>query len=93
MLAPVAGARGAELAALTQRVVRANAWDGATDRAGSYPPFTHVIYIIRENRTYDQVLGDMPSGDGDTSLVFFAAQRHPTRTPSPSGSGSSTGSS
>jgi phospholipase C len=30
-----------------------------------------VIYIIKENRTYDQVFGDVRGGDGDTSLVFF----------------------
>ena len=31
----------------------------------------HVIYIIKENRTYDQVLGDMPQGNGDPSLCMF----------------------
>jgi len=31
----------------------------------------HVVYIIKENRTYDQVLGDMQQGNGDTSLVQF----------------------
>jgi phospholipase C len=36
-----------------------------------YPPFEHVIYIIKENRTYDQVFGDFRQADGDTSLVFF----------------------
>jgi hypothetical protein len=30
-----------------------------------------VIYIIKENRTYDQILGDVPQGDGDPDLVFF----------------------
>ena len=71
MMAPLARAHGAELAALTQRVVRANGWDRPTGRTAAYPPFTHVIYIIKENRTYDQVFGDMAAGDGDTSLVFF----------------------
>lgn len=33
--------------------------------------FKHVVYIIKENRTYDQVFGDMTQGDGDTSLVEF----------------------
>jgi YVTN family beta-propeller protein len=33
--------------------------------------FRHVVYIIKENRTYDQVFGDMPQGNGDTSLVEF----------------------
>jgi YVTN family beta-propeller protein len=32
---------------------------------------THVVYIIKENRTYDQVLGDDSKGDGDPSLVLF----------------------
>ncbi len=31
----------------------------------------HVLYIIKENRTYDQVLGDMPQGNGDPSLTLF----------------------
>ena len=31
----------------------------------------HVIYIIKENRTYDQVLGDLPQGNGDPSLTLF----------------------
>lgn len=31
----------------------------------------HVIYIIKENRTYDQVLGDLPQGNGDPSLTQF----------------------
>lgn len=34
-------------------------------------PIKHVFYIIKENRTYDQVLGDMPQGNGDTSLCIF----------------------
>jgi YVTN family beta-propeller protein len=58
------------LAAFSQRVASANGWN-ATRRDGKYPPFQHVIYIIKENRTYDQVLGDLPQADGDTSLVFF----------------------
>jgi YVTN family beta-propeller protein len=34
-------------------------------------PIKYVFYVIRENRTYDQVLGDMPKGNGDTSLCLF----------------------
>ncbi len=34
-------------------------------------PIEHVIYIIKENRTYDQVLGDIPKANGDPSLVLF----------------------
>jgi YVTN family beta-propeller protein len=39
--------------------------------------FKHVVYIIKENRTYDQVFGDMPRGDGDTSLVEFGRDISP----------------
>jgi YVTN family beta-propeller protein len=39
--------------------------------------FKHVIYIIKENRTYDQVFGDMTQGDGDTSLVMFGREVTP----------------
>ncbi len=31
----------------------------------------HVVYIVKENRTYDQVLGDLPQGNGDPSLALF----------------------
>jgi YVTN family beta-propeller protein len=34
-------------------------------------PIEHVIYIIKENRTYDQVLGDLGKGNGDPSLTIF----------------------
>lgn len=34
-------------------------------------PIEHVFYILKENRTYDQVLGDMPEGNGDSRLVLF----------------------
>jgi DNA-binding beta-propeller fold protein YncE len=61
---------GAQLAAFTQQVSAANNWQ---QRIASrrYPPFRHVVYIIKENRTYDQVLGDIKEGDGDPSLVYF----------------------
>jgi hypothetical protein len=34
-------------------------------------PIKHVFYIVKENRSYDQVLGDDPRGDGDPSLTLF----------------------
>jgi DNA-binding beta-propeller fold protein YncE len=40
-------------------------------------PIKHVIYVIKENRTYDQVLGDVATADGDPSLVMFGAQVTP----------------
>ncbi|OYW12609.1 MAG: hypothetical protein B7X34_01730, partial [Acidobacteriia bacterium 12-62-4] len=39
--------------------------------AGPLPPIRHVVYIMKENRTYDQVLGDLPAGNGDPSLCLF----------------------
>lgn len=43
----------------------------AAQPAGSHPGIRHVVYVIRENRTYDQVLGDVTAGDGDPSLAIF----------------------
>jgi YVTN family beta-propeller protein len=40
-------------------------------RIGDPSPIKHVIYVIKENRTYDQVLGDMKEGNGDPSLCLF----------------------
>ncbi len=34
-------------------------------------PIKHVFYLVRENRTYDQILGDEPRGDGDPKLALF----------------------
>jgi YVTN family beta-propeller protein len=38
---------------------------------GQSSPIKHVIYIVKENRTYDQVLGDLPHGNGDPALAIF----------------------
>ena len=40
-------------------------------RVGEASPIRHVFYIIKENRTYDQVLGDVPAGNGDARLCLF----------------------
>lgn len=40
-------------------------------KVGAPSPIKYVFYVIKENRTYDQVLGDMPQGNGDTSLCLF----------------------
>ncbi len=40
-------------------------------KAGDASPIKHVIYIIKENRTFDQVLGDLGRGNGDPSLCIF----------------------
>jgi DNA-binding beta-propeller fold protein YncE len=70
-ISATARASGDALKQLTSRVTRANGWDQPTARRASYPPFKHVIYIVKENRTYDQILGDLTQGDGDTTLLFF----------------------
>ncbi len=44
---------------------------------GGKSPIKYVFYIIKENRTYDQVLGDMPQGNGDTSLCIFGKRVTP----------------
>jgi YVTN family beta-propeller protein len=40
-------------------------------------PIRHVFYIIKENRTYDQVLGDLPHGNGDANLTLFGRDISP----------------
>ena len=42
-------------------------------------PIRHVIYIIKENRSYDQVLGDLGSGNGDPALTLFGAAVTPNQ--------------
>ncbi|HVZ17533.1 MAG TPA: beta-propeller fold lactonase family protein, partial [Terriglobales bacterium] len=39
----------------------------------------HIIYIVKENRTYDQILGDIPQGNGDPSLVLFGESITPSQ--------------
>lgn len=39
----------------------------------------HVIYVLKENRTYDQILGDLPVGDGDPSLTMYGADITPNQ--------------
>jgi YVTN family beta-propeller protein len=46
-------------------------------QVGGKSPMRHVIYIIKENRTYDQVLGDLPQGNGDPRLTIFGRQVTP----------------
>jgi YVTN family beta-propeller protein len=46
-------------------------------RIGNPSPVKYVFYIIKENRTYDQVLGDMKEGNGDTSLCLFGEKITP----------------
>lgn len=75
----------AELSTLTARVFAISAYnEGRREappgrpagspvpgRVGESSPIRHVFYVIRENRTYDQVLGDLPQGNGDPNLTLF----------------------
>lgn len=71
-----------QLFAFTQTVLRNNGLIGAPQKKifpNGKSPFKHVIYIIRENRTYDQVFGDLEkagngrNADGDPSVAIFGA--------------------
>ncbi|AUD07343.1 bifunctional YncE family protein/alkaline phosphatase family protein [Spirosoma pollinicola] len=58
--------------ALTEQVPRPDITPKPVpERIGEPSVFKHVLYIIKENRTYDQVLGDMPQGDGVPELCIF----------------------
>jgi DNA-binding beta-propeller fold protein YncE len=61
-----------QLNAWTARTLANSAYtDARLDAANPLPKIEHVIYIVKENRTYDQVLGDMKEGNGDASLALF----------------------
>ncbi len=49
------------------------------ERTGEPSVFKHVVYIIKENRTYDQVLGDLNEGNGDASLCIFGERVTPNQ--------------
>ena len=49
------------------------------ERVGEPSVFKHVIYIIKENRTYDQILGDVPEGNGAADLCIFGERITPNQ--------------
>ena len=49
------------------------------ERAGEPSVFKHVVYLIKENRTYDQVLGDVKGGNGDPSLCVLGERITPNQ--------------
>lgn len=49
------------------------------ERIGEPSVFKHVLYIIKENRTYDQVLGDLPQGKGEPSLCIYGDKVTPNQ--------------
>jgi DNA-binding beta-propeller fold protein YncE len=69
---------GKQLEAWTDEAIANSAYtDAKMDDPDPLPPIQHIIYIVRENRTYDQVLGDMKEGNGDPSLVLFGEKVTP----------------
>ncbi len=60
-----------ELSAAVMTSNRMNAAQEHLRYAGGSNPIKHVIYIIKENRTYDQILGDLGVGNGDPSLTMY----------------------
>ncbi|MEN6559649.1 MAG: beta-propeller fold lactonase family protein [Acidobacteriota bacterium] len=49
------------------------------ERIGEPSVFKHVVYVIKENRTYDQVLGDVAAGNGDPALCIFGEKVTPNQ--------------
>lgn len=75
-----------ELERLTRQVARNNGFDRPHKSAADERLFDllrrhikHVIYVIKENRTYDQVLGDLEVGNGDPRLAIFGRQTTPNQ--------------
>jgi YVTN family beta-propeller protein len=64
--------RAGKLAAWTHRVRKNNRADErAQPKPSQLDAITHVIYVIKENRTYDQIFGDLAKGNGDPSINIF----------------------
>jgi YVTN family beta-propeller protein len=49
------------------------------NKVGDPSPIKYIFYVIKENRTYDQVLGDIPEGNGDPGLVLFGEKITPNQ--------------
>jgi DNA-binding beta-propeller fold protein YncE len=78
---PLADVSG-HLAAYTQQVVETNAARGNDDRVvlpGGENKIRHVIYIIKENRTYDQVFGDVGGANGEKGLAIYGEDITPNQ--------------
>jgi len=69
----------AHLADLSRQVIAANRFLNERVSARNFfnPHPKHVIYIIKENRTYDNVLGDLAGGNGDKSICLFPREVTP----------------
>jgi len=69
--------KGDELEDLTEQVAKNNNFSPAESHEGAElftelrKKIKHVIYVVKENRTYDQILGDLEKGNGDPAIVVF----------------------
>jgi hypothetical protein len=63
----------------TENAGIANAGNPIPMKLGDKSPIKYVFYVIKENRTYDQILGDVTKGNGDTSLVLFGKKYTPNQ--------------
>jgi YVTN family beta-propeller protein len=62
-----------------EQLSNAEAGSVIPQKIGDASPIKYVFYIVKENRTYDQILGDMPAGNGDTSLCLFGEKITPNQ--------------
>jgi hypothetical protein len=72
----------AKLTGWTEQVIATNAAQGNTDKiafAGGGNKIRHVVYIIKENRTYDQVFGDLAGGNGEPSITMYGEEITPNQ--------------
>ncbi|NLH99625.1 MAG: YncE family protein, partial [Chthonomonadales bacterium] len=81
----------ADVPALTARVAMNNGWNAelparrgmapvpVPERVGEPSVFRHVVYVIKENHTYDMTLGDMKEGNGDPKLCLFGEEVTPNQ--------------
>jgi len=72
----------AHLKELTDEVLESNLMNSppvTLPFAGGKNPIRHVIYIIKENRTFDQILGDLGAGNGDKSLTMYGEDITPNQ--------------
>jgi DNA-binding beta-propeller fold protein YncE len=76
------GEISANLAVFTRQVEDNNLANAQPEKvafASGQNPIRHVIYILKENRTYDQLFGDLGVGDGDPSLTMYGADITPNQ--------------
>lgn len=80
------GLDGESLAAMTSRAAENIHYDPdyvadpgipVDNPIGPGSPIRHVVYVIKENRSYDQILGDLPGAEGDPDLVVFGEDTAP----------------